>query len=162
MRRAFLGLGSNVDRRSAIRESLASLESRFGAVRRSAVYECPAVGFDGPPFFNLVVEVYGEESPQTIDRAVRDIEDELGRTRDGNQFSDRRIDIDLLMVGHLVLRDGSVRLPRSDVSKYAFVLRPIAELAPEFIHPVLGLSLGALWTAMSASGDSGGLSEVAL
>lgn len=151
MRRVLLGIGSNVDRRAAVNDALTALRERFGHVQSSPVYECPAVGFEGPPFYNLVAQFHSEVLPAQIDRSLREIEDRLGRRRSVQQYSDRRIDLDLLIVGHLVFEEGRVRLPREDVLRYAFALGPLADLAPEFVHPVVGRPIGLLWREMRAS-----------
>ena len=110
-------------------------------------------------FFNLVAAVHSDESPASIDHRVRAIEDRLGRTRDGERFSDRRIDIDLLSVGHLVMSNGGVRIPRDDIIRYAFVLKPLHDVAAEWIHPVRCVSVDVLWRAMRATDPAASMLE---
>lgn len=73
------------------------------------------------------------------------LHDRAGRVRGADPFSDRTLDLDLLLYGDQVIDDAAVRVPREDITRYAFVLAPLAELAPELPHPVTGETMGALW-----------------
>lgn len=148
----FVGVGSNVDRESNLRAGVAVLRDAFGAVRVSTVWDNPAVGFRGDDFLNLVVAFQTGLSAAAVAARLDAIEDRFGRRRDGGGIVSRTLDLDLLLYGDAVIDDGRVRVPRPDVSEYAFVLCPLAELAPERRHPVTGTTFGEMWTAFDRSG----------
>jgi 2-amino-4-hydroxy-6-hydroxymethyldihydropteridine diphosphokinase len=144
MPRVFVSIGSNVDRERNIQGALEALTQRFGPLAVSTIYETAAVGFDGQPFYNLVVGFDSDESVDAIRAELRRIEDAHGRRRNGvPKFSSRTLDLDLLLCGDVV--DHAAQLPHPDVVKYAFVLGPLAELAPDLCHPELGQSIAELW-----------------
>ncbi|MET0117691.1 MAG: 2-amino-4-hydroxy-6-hydroxymethyldihydropteridine diphosphokinase [Sedimenticola sp.] len=147
MPRIWLSLGSNIDREANIRGALKALEAQFGPLVISRVFESEAVGFEGDPFYNLVVGLDSEQPIQEMMARFREIEAGYGRVRGGDKFAPRTLDIDLLTYGGTVLKDGKLELPRDEILKYAFVLQPLAEVAPDEIHPVEGRSFAQLWQA---------------
>jgi 2-amino-4-hydroxy-6-hydroxymethyldihydropteridine diphosphokinase len=145
MPRCWLGIGSNQDREASIRGAIANLRAAFGDLIVSSVYESPAEGFAGAPFLNLVAGIDTDRSVAEIDRILREIEDAHRRVRGPDKFSSRTLDIDLLTYGDAVgILDGR-ELPRDEILMYAFVLGPLAEAAPEDIHPGTGLTYRELW-----------------
>lgn len=150
MSQAFLSIGSNIDRQRYISACLDALQQHFGTLLISSVYESEAVGFDGDPFYNLVVGVETELSLLQLFGLLRQIEHDNDRCRNAIKFSSRTLDIDILtyddFVGEFRLDDGSGgELPRDEILTNAFVLQPLAEIAPELIHPQSNLSFGELW-----------------
>ena len=144
MARIYIGLGSNVERERHLLAGIADLQHTFSAVRLSTVYESAAVGFAGANFFNLVAEAQTEMTLEQVLVALRRIEVAHGRAPDARKFSPRTLDLDLLCFDARVCSDPVV-LPRAEILHNAFVLCPFAELVPEWIHPVAGLSLSSLW-----------------
>lgn len=147
MTRIYLGLGSNIDPEANLRLAVRELRRRFGHLDLSTVYRNAAVGFDGPDFHNLVVGFDSDDTPQAINAAIEAIHGLAGRTRGGAKFSSRPLDIDLLLYGDRVIDEPPLRIPRRDVLEYSFVLGPLAELAPDFVHPVSGKTLREHWNA---------------
>lgn len=143
----FLGLGSNIEPRQYLPRGLAALEQLFGSLQRSAVYSGPAIGFDGDPFWNLVVRVDTRLPVGELQRALRTIEYAHGRPRNAARFSSRALDIDILTHGGATGLVDGVTLPRGEILENAFVLRPLAELAPQTLHPLLQVSYAELWSA---------------
>ncbi|MBT6277159.1 MAG: 2-amino-4-hydroxy-6-hydroxymethyldihydropteridine diphosphokinase [Chromatiales bacterium] len=141
----FVSVGSNVDRSSSIRRGLELLEDRFGEVVRSPVYECPAVGFEGAPFYNLVIGFRTRMAPQVVQDELHTIEVACGRREEHRGFSPRPLDLDLLLYGCQVITSDALTLPHPDIDRYAFVLRPLADLAGDLLHPERGDSYRALW-----------------
>ena len=141
----YLSLGSNdspdVNLAIAIRE----LEARYGELKRSAVYQGAAVGFDGADFLNLVVCLQSNQTPLDICHEIELIHNVAGRVREDNKWGSRSLDIDLLLYDDLVRDERPVRVPRDDILCYSFVLRPIAELAPNLVHPVTGNTVLEHW-----------------
>jgi len=147
MARVFVSIGSNIEREANIRAGVTALRACFGPLQLSSVYESEAVGFDGENFYNLVAGFDTELSPQAVAEELRRIEDEHGRTRSGPRFSSRTLDIDLLLYDDLILREDKLDIPRDEITKNAFVLWPLAEIAPTLKHPQNGKSYAELWQA---------------
>ncbi len=145
MSRAYLSLGSNVDAVAHLRAAVQALRERFGDVVLSPVYRTRAVGFDGPDFHNAAAIVRTDLDPHALNAWLHALEDAHGRDRSGPRYGDRTLDIDIVLFDGLTLEGaGNLRIPRPEL-KHAFVLRPLAEIAPQVVVPGTGLTLGALW-----------------
>lgn len=136
--RAYVSVGSNMAPEENIRAALRALEARYGPLAVSPVYRSAAVGFEGGDFLNLVVAFDTGEPPRAVARALRELEDARGRDRSAPRFSDRPLDLDLVLHGDAVVDEPDLQLPRGDVDEYAFVLWPLADLAPEGRDPRTG------------------------
>lgn len=147
MASVFLSLGSNIEREKHIRAGIAALRGHYGELRLSSVYESAAVGFDGDNFYNLVAVLETDEPVQSVAATLRSIEEKHGRTREGPRFSSRTLDIDILLYDDLILNEGKLILPRDEITRNAFVLWPLAEIAPTRQHPVCQQSYAELWAA---------------
>lgn len=147
MAKVYLGLGSNIDPEENLRRGVRELRQRFGELELSGVYRSAAVGFEGDDFLNLVVGMETTDSPLAINDQIEEIHRIVGRRRGEERYSSRSLDIDLLLYEDLVVDEPPLRLPRSDILEYSFVLRPFAELAPELVHPQTGRTLAKHWQA---------------
>lgn len=147
MARVFLSIGSNVDKDDNIRSGIALLREQFGKLELSPVYENAAVGFEGDSFYNLVAGFDTNAVITDVAAACRRIEERQGRDRSAPKFSSRTLDIDLLLYDDVVIEDGSMDVPRGEITRYAFVLKPLADIAPAVVHPVLGKRIDELWHA---------------
>ena len=145
MARVYLSIGSNIEREKNIRGGVADLKKNFGKVTLSRVYESESVGFDGDNFYNLVAAIDTDMSAKAVSDTLHAIEAEHGRTREGPRFSSRTLDIDLLTYDDLITNDNGLQLPRDEITKNAFVLWPLAEIAADEQHPVLKQSYGEMW-----------------
>lgn len=145
MAQVYLSLGSNINRAQYIRAALDALAGRFGELQVSRVFESEAVGFQGDNFYNLVVGLQTDLSVGQLALCLRGIEDANGRLRSGPKFSARTLDIDILTYDHLTGTVDGVNLPRGEIVKNAFVLQPLAEIAPEVLHPVEQKTYRQLW-----------------
>ena len=154
MATVLLSLGSNIDKERNIRAGIDALEQRFGKVSCSTIYESEAVGFDGDNFYNLVVQLDTDEPVESVVGTLKQIEDEHGRTRSGPRFSARTLDIDILLYDELIRDDEVVSIPRDEILKNAFVLKPLAELAGESRHPQTGETYSELWARFDQSSQS--------
>jgi len=143
--RAWLGVGSNIDAELHISSAIYALRGFYSNLVISPVYESQSVGFDGDNFLNLVVGIETNETIDELHQVLKSIEDNNGRSREGEKFSSRTLDIDLLTYGDEDLTEKGVNIPRHEILIYAFVLRPLSDVAPEEIHPHLGLSYQKLW-----------------
>ena len=106
-------------------------------VTYSSIYKTPAEGFVGEDFLNSVCKFETEVNPYEIRRILKEIEKDMGRTIDQKGMSNRVIDLDLILYGDLEINDQELEIPSADIKKYKFVLEPLAEIAPNSIHPVL-------------------------
>jgi 2-amino-4-hydroxy-6-hydroxymethyldihydropteridine diphosphokinase len=144
--RVHVSIGSNIEREANIRAAVLALRECFGTLTLSSVYENRPIGFEGENFYNLVAAFDTYESPEVVTKMLHDIEQHQGRQRRSSRFTPRTIDLDLLLYGNLVRDDDSLRLPRHEITEYACVLRPLAELAPDDCHPLSGESFAQMWT----------------
>ena len=144
MTRIYISLGSNIEREHHIRAGLDALHAEFDELTVSRVFESEAVGFAGRPFYNLVVGADTDLPLATLCQRLRAMEFAHGREPDAKKFAPRTLDLDLLLYGDLVC-DIPVALPRGEILTNAFVLWPLAELAPSLRHPVDGRTLDELW-----------------
>ena len=143
----FLGLGSNVDAERKLADGAAALRHRFGPIECSPVYRSEAVGFDGDDFLNACCRIDTDLEPEALKAWLTELEDDYGRRRDQPRFSDRTLDIDILLFGDRVGRFGDLELPRDEVLKYAHVLKPLADLAGGVCHPLTGRTFDEHWQA---------------
>lgn len=150
MTEVFVGVGSNVEPEENIRSGLIALAETFGVLRLSPVYRNKPVGFDGDDFLNMVVAFDTDLGVDDIAVELERIEAASGRERGGEKFGPRTLDIDLLLYGSEITRQGEHDLPRDEITRYAFVLRPLAELAGEKKHPGSGRTFEELWQAFDA------------
>ncbi|MEX0431361.1 2-amino-4-hydroxy-6-hydroxymethyldihydropteridine diphosphokinase [Spiribacter insolitus] len=158
MNRAYLSIGSNIEPERHVRAAVAALHHRYAPLIISPVYQTHAVGFDGDDFYNLVVGLDTDDSAEHLAAACREIETAQGRLRTDQRFSSRTLDIDLLTLGNVIREDVPI-LPRDEILKYAFVLKPLMDIAPEERHPVDGRRYAELWAQLEAEG---GLRPIAL
>lgn len=156
MARAVLSLGSNLEPERHLAAAVAALRERFGEVALSPVYRTSAVGFAGPDFLNLAAIVETDLEPEALDAWLHALEDRHGRRRDVPRFSSRTLDVDLVLYDDRVLRGpGNLELPRGELAKHAFVLKPCVDLAPGWRHPTLGRTLAELWAEFPEAKKAG-------
>ena len=150
MPRVYLSLGSNVEPHRHLAAAIDELRARFGPLAVSPAYRTCAVGFDGPDFVNLAVGLDTELPPGELNDWLHALEDRHGRRRDVPRFSSRTLDVDIVFYGPLVTEGpGHLQVPRDEL-KHAFVLKPIVDIAPDFVHPVSGRTMAELWAAFPA------------
>ncbi|MEQ8288192.1 MAG: 2-amino-4-hydroxy-6-hydroxymethyldihydropteridine diphosphokinase [Gammaproteobacteria bacterium] len=158
MVRVYVGVGSNVERENNIRGGLHALAERFGKLELSPIYQNTAVGFEGDDFYNLVAAFITHKEIDEVAAELKEIEYDFGRRRNETRFSPRTLDIDLLMYGDTV--DSSHDVPREDITKYAFVLKPLFDMEPDLVHPQTGKTIAELWQEFP--GEDAELQEVRL
>ena len=145
MPEVFVGVGSNIEPEVNLRVALDELERRFAPLLVSSVYRSRAFGFDGDDFLNLVVGFGTPLAAVDVDAELSAIEYAGGRVRAAERFGPRTLDLDLLLYGRCA--DPALRLPRDDVRAYPFVLGPLAEIAPDLVHPIHGDRMADAWAA---------------
>jgi len=145
--RAYLSLGSNIEPEENLRSAVAALRERFGEVQVSPVYRTAAVGFEGPDFLNAIAVIDSDIHPFALNDLLHALEAAHGRDRREASYGDRTLDVDIIYFGELVLDGpGDLQLPRPELH-HAFVLKPLADVAPDFVDPIRGVSLARLWAA---------------
>ncbi len=150
----YISLGSNINREANTRAGVKAMRQAFGELTLSSVYESEAVGFEGDPFYNMVIACETVLPVHESNRVLRDIEDAHGRERSGPKFSSRTLDLDLLLYDDLQLDENGLKLPRGEILKNAFVLWPLAEIAPDRVHPETGTSYAQLWSEFDKTRES--------
>ena len=144
MTHVVLSLGSNIESDKNIRFAVREIQKRFGVLEISPVYETTSVGFDGPPFLNLVVGFYSDQGLLAVRDSVREVEAIAGRIRGRKAFDNRVLDIDVILFGETDF-SPEFNIPRDEIHKYAYVLKPLCDLYPEGLHPVLKESYCDMW-----------------
>ena len=152
MTQVYISIGSNQQPQQHIKQALALLEDAFAPIQKSPVYESVAIGFDGDNFLNLVVGFDTYMSLPDLDHVLDEIEQQCGRVRNQQRFAPRSMDLDLLLYGDLIHHDDERDIPRREISRYAFVLKPLSDLAPLAVHPETDLTYEQMW-------DKGKLSD---
>ncbi len=149
MTRVFLGIGSNEGNREAyLNFALTEINKKIGAITVcSSVYETEPAGFVSPNrFLNMVVAAETNLPPFDLLRVCKTIEKAAGRTeKQSIEYEDRPLDIDILFYGNKILQADTLEIPHREIACRHFVLEPLAEIAPEFIHPVLKTTIKELW-----------------
>ncbi len=153
MARVYISIGSNIDKEKNIPSSIRALQEHFGEMEISNVYETKAVGFEGEDFHNLVVGFDTIQSPLEIAQILKQIEADHNRIRGKEQFESRTLDLDQLLYGDLVMQMEGVNVPHPDILRYNFVLKPLAELAGETMHPEEEKSIEELWKSHLENGE---------
>ncbi|WP_105188413.1 2-amino-4-hydroxy-6-hydroxymethyldihydropteridine diphosphokinase [Pseudoalteromonas sp. T1lg48] len=144
MARIYISLGSNINKRENLLNGLSALRQHFGVLQHSNVYESEAVGFNGSNFYNSVAAADTDLSLDQVCSLLKQIERDNGRTPDDKKFSPRTLDLDLLFYDEMIC-DSPAQLPRDEITKNAFVLWPLFEIAPELVHPVTQTTIAKLW-----------------
>lgn len=143
--RAYLSLGSNENPKHYLALAVSALKKQFGQIVLSPVYRTPAIGFEGPDFLNAAALVETDWDVLKLDAWLHALEDAHDRRRDVPRFSSRTLDIDIIYFDDLVMSGpGNLQIPRPEL-KHAFVLKPLADIAPDFRDPVTGKTLTESW-----------------
>lgn len=145
MAEAYVAAGSNVRPRASLTRSLALLGQEFPGLRASRAYSNPAVGFEGDDFINLVVSFPAGLPTEALLERLKAIERACGREPGAPKWGPRTLDLDLLLHGDRVGRIAGKTLPHPDLLTRAWVLGPLAELAPALVHPVARERIDSLW-----------------
>ena len=152
--RVYLGLGTNLgDRRVNLREAVHRLGGRVAIDGLSALYETPPMGPpDQPWYLNAACTGSTELGPEELLIFVKEIERGMGRVPT-RRWGPRLIDIDILFYDDLILASPDLTIPHPGIPHRLFVLAPLADIAPELVHPQLGESISALLNKLSTGSD---------
>lgn len=144
----YISLGTNIERENNLIKGLSELEKYFGKLTLSSLFESEPVGFVGDLFYNMVVVCSTSLSVEDVAKCLREIEFCNGRTANATKFSSRTLDLDLLLYDDIVTSEP-VQLPRDEITKNAFVLWPLAQVAANVIHPTEHKSIQQLWQSFN-------------
>jgi 2-amino-4-hydroxy-6-hydroxymethyldihydropteridine diphosphokinase len=155
MKTIFIALGTNLgDRIANLRTALDALPPQVVETRRSHIYETPPWGFtEQPPFLNMVIEAETSLAPRALLDYLKMQEKALGRVKSFRN-GPRQIDLDILFYADLLLENEDLIIPHPRLHQRAFVLVPLAEIAPQFEHPRLKKSITELLQEVDIRGIS--------
>ena len=142
---AYVSGGSNLDAERNLVIAARALRARHPGTRFSRCYRNAAIGFEGPDFINFVAEVPVAGTPALLKGELECIETQCGRRRDAPKWAPRAMDLDILLFGDVVQDVPGLKLPRPDLVRWAFMLGPLVELAPDLLHPLTQRRIADLW-----------------
>ena len=147
----YVAAGSNVAPVESLCRALGALRERFPDLVASPAYRNRAVGFEGEDFINLVVRFTTRLPLAELLEQLHAVEALCGRGRGAPKYEPRRMDLDVLLYGDLVGEFPGARLPRPDLVRRAFMLGPLADIAPGVLHPTAGVTIAELWSRYDQS-----------
>ena len=144
--------GSNVRPEFYLKRALSLIEKEFASLRVSPVYRNRAVGFAGDDFLNLVVSFTSDLDVRDVRSRLQAIEAQCDRPRDAPKWAARTMDLDILLYDALVSNEPGLVLPRPDLARRAYMLKPMVDLAPDLVHPTLGKTMREIWESSGLKG----------
>jgi 2-amino-4-hydroxy-6-hydroxymethyldihydropteridine diphosphokinase len=150
----FVAAGSNVEPEKNLVQACAEIRHAWNDAVFSRAYRNVAVGFDGPDFLNLVLGFTTAQPLDAVIAELRAIETRCGRPRFAPKWASRTMDLDVLLYGDLVEKTTEYTLPRPDLLKRPYMLGPLAEIAPDVVHPTADKTIGRLWEEFDRDGHA--------
>jgi len=144
---AYVSGGSNLEPEKNLVLAARALKARHPGTRFSRCYRNAAIGFEGADFINFVAELPVAGDPALLKGELECVETQCGRLRDAPKWAPRAMDLDILLFGDVVQDTPGLVLPRPDLLRWGFMLGPLAELAPQLVHPVARKTMAELWQA---------------
>ena len=152
MTSVYVAAGSNIDAVRHLRLALRELKQLYPDSRISPAYRNKAVGFTGDDFVNLVVGFDTSLSPAQVRAQLQRVEAACGRAPDAPKWAPRTMDLDILLFGDLVSNEPGLVVPRPDLIRRPYMLKPMADIGPDVVHPVSGRTMRELWEAFGEGG----------
>jgi 2-amino-4-hydroxy-6-hydroxymethyldihydropteridine diphosphokinase len=143
--RVYVAAGSNIEPLQNLRLALSALREVYTPLAVSPAYRNHAVGFEGDDFINLVIGFATTQALHEVRERLQAVEALCGRPRDAPRWAPRSMDLDILLYGARVSAEPGLVLPRPDLVRRAYMLKPIADLAPDLVHPTLRRTIAQLW-----------------
>ena len=138
--KVYIGIGSNIDKEKNIKSCMTELRKNYKNIIISPIYETSSMGFDGPNFYNFVCSFDTISDIYDLKVNLNAIENNHGRHFKETKFSSRTLDIDILYYDNLIISNEKIKIPRKEIIEYDFVLTPLIDIAPDFIHPELNMT----------------------
>jgi 2-amino-4-hydroxy-6-hydroxymethyldihydropteridine diphosphokinase len=154
MTAVYVAAGSNVDPERNLEKACAQIASTWPDARFSRAYRNAAVGFEGPEFINLVVGFTTEQPLRDVLARLHAIESDCGRPRNAPKWASRTMDLDILLYGDLIEKTAEYTVPRPDLVRRPFMLGPMAEIAPDVVHPANHKTIAELWREFDRGGHT--------
>lgn len=154
----YVAAGSNVDPEKYLARALRELAGAYGPLTLSPAYKNQAVGFTGDDFINLVVGFRTVDDVAAVRRQLQKIEASCDRPPDAPKWAPRTMDLDILLFGDRISDEPGLKIPRPDLLKRPYMLKPMADIAPDVRHPISGQTMRELWE--SFEGDQHSMVEV--
>ena len=146
MTAVYVAAGSNVEPIANLRRALGVLAAHYPGLRVSRAWRNRAVGFEGDDFVNLAVGFETCDDVRTMLGRLHEAEAACGRARNAPKWAPRSMDLDILLYGDMVCDEPGLVLPRPDLTRRAYMLGPMAELAPDLMHPLERATMAELWS----------------
>jgi 2-amino-4-hydroxy-6-hydroxymethyldihydropteridine diphosphokinase len=144
----YVAAGSNVEPLEHLSRALAALEAAYAPIAVSPAYRNASVGFQGEDFVNLVVGFRTDEPVQRVRQRLQEIEASCGRPPGAPKWAPRTMDLDILLYDDLVADEPGLVLPRPDLARRPYMLKPMADIAPDRMHPTLARTMRELWQSL--------------
>lgn len=154
MTAVYVAAGSNIEPARYLSRALEELAKVYSPITPSPAYRNKAVGFTGDDFINLVIGFHTEDAPDDVRRQLQKIEAACDRPKDAPKWAPRTMDLDILLFGNLVSNEPGLVIPRPDLVKRPYMLKPMADISPDVRHPTLGKTMRELWEAFSSGEHS--------
>lgn len=154
MTAVYVAAGSNVQPEYYLSVALRAMAAAYGPLTLSPAYRNQAVGFVGDDFINLVVSFHTEDPVTEVRQQLQKIEAACDRPPGAHKWAPRTMDLDILLFGDLISNEPGLIIPRPDLLKRPYMLKPMADIAPDVRHPTLGQSMRELWAGFDAAGHS--------
>ncbi len=148
MTRVYVALGSNTEPRKRLMQAATLLVAEFPGIRFSSCYQNVAIGFDGADFINAAAGFDSNLTLPALVTVLHHIEEQCGRKRDDAKWAPREMDLDVLLYGEMIMDSVVARVPRADLLRRGYMLGPMAELAPQLLHPEEQRTLADLWSEL--------------
>lgn len=152
MTRVYVAAGSNIEPAHHLRTALQALRVAYPSLVVSPAYRNRAVGFSGDDFINLVVGFATDEPVVAVREQLQRIETLCGRPPLAPKWAPRSMDLDILLYGELVSNEPGLVIPRPDLLRRPYMLKPMADIAPDVLHPVQHKSMRELWAKFDSAG----------
>ena len=146
MTAVYVAAGSNVEPIANLRRALGVLAEHYPGLRVSRAWRNRAVGFEGDDFVNLAVGFETCDDVRAVLGRLHEAEAACGRARNAPKWAPRSMDLDILLYGDRVCDEPGLVLPRPDLTRRAYMLGPMAELAPDLVHPLERATMAELWS----------------
>jgi 2-amino-4-hydroxy-6-hydroxymethyldihydropteridine diphosphokinase len=151
MTAVYVAAGSNVEPERNLARACEQMVRQWPDARFSRAYRNVAVGFEGPDFINLVVGFTTQEPLSEVLAQLHAIETACGRPRNAPKWASRTMDLDILLYGDLIEKTAQYTVPRPDLIRRPFMLGPMAEIAPDVVHPIAKKTIADLWREFDRS-----------